>query len=62
MNKAAARLRAGDAFKRADYNNDYLAEWFVRTSSPYGSTKTKPPNVGACHASRSVDGGVDSQA
>ena len=32
-------MRAGDAFKRADYNNDYLAEWFVRTSSPYGSTK-----------------------
>jgi hypothetical protein len=26
MNKAKARLRAGDAFKRADYNNDYLAE------------------------------------
>jgi len=37
MNEAAARLRAGDEFKRADYNNDYLAEWSVRTSSPYGS-------------------------
>jgi hypothetical protein len=41
-------LRAGDAFKRADYNNDYLAEWSVRTSSPCGSTKTRSPNIGAC--------------
>jgi hypothetical protein len=26
MNKAKARLRAGDAFNHDDYNNDYLAE------------------------------------
>ena len=32
-------LSVGDAFKSTDYNNDYLAEWSVRTSSPYGSTK-----------------------
>ena len=34
-----ARKRSADAFKRAETTNDYLAEWFVRTSSPYGSTK-----------------------
>ena len=63
MNKAAVRASVrADAFKRVETTNDYLAEWFVRTSSPYGSNKTKPPNIGACHASRIVDGGVDSQA
>jgi hypothetical protein len=40
MNKAAVRASViADAFKRAETTNDYLAEWFVRTSSPYGSTK-----------------------
>src|SRR5215218_3991475 len=29
-----ARKRSGDAFKRADYNNDYLAERCGRAPSP----------------------------
>jgi len=61
---------AGDAFKRADYNNDYLAERSERTPSPCRITNVlviwtfKPDHqtLGACHASRIVDGGVDSQA
>ena len=41
---------------------DYLAE---RVRPPWrwaGLLKTRPPYIGACHASRIVDGGVDSQA
>ena len=75
MNKAAVRASvSADAFGHDETQNDYLAEWSVRTSSPCGSKgavevstsivpeKTKPPDIGACHASRIVDGGVDSQA
>jgi hypothetical protein len=58
----SARKRAADAFGHDETQNDYLAEWFVRTSSPYGSTKPNRQYIGACHASRIVDGGVDSQA
>ena len=40
MSKAAVRASVtADEFKRADYNNDYLAERSVRTSSPCGSKR-----------------------
>ena len=45
-----------------NYNNDYLAE---RVRPPWrwaGLYKPDHLYIGACHASRIVDGGVDSQA
>ena len=40
MNKAAVRASViADAFGHDETQNDYLAEWFVRTSSPYELTK-----------------------
>ena len=43
---------------------DYLAERSAQHEAPSLEqiTKTKPPYIDACHASRIVDGGVDSQA
>jgi hypothetical protein len=66
----SARKRSADAFKRADYNNDYLAERCGWAPSPcriidrprYLDDRPDHQSNDTCHASRPVDGGVDSQA